>query len=265
MKKQKAIVNCENVKLYCLPKWYINCIIQSNKRRRKVKDSNQNIAKAVLKIRQDNKLSQEQFAEMVGVTRQAVSRWEMGVSVPNINTLILISEKFDIPVDEMLKSGDVVEKIDNNKTPFKKDRNYSIVFLTIGILGLISIPFEMSADDHNCTSHFGVDAFCLALHGADLHIRSGAWSTKHGNCSAWRGCADYLFPAEWCDFAGYGIFDQPDGAAAGCDLAAGKGAEFEICDPGLGVWVNDVNIIWNEKEAGQWEMRPNALLLGYLE
>lgn len=107
----------------------------------KVKDSNQNIAKAVLKIRQDNKLSQEQFAEMVGVTRQAVSRWEMGVSVPNINTLILISEKFDIPVDEMLKSGDVVEKIYNNKTPFKKDRNYSIVFLIIGILGLISIPF----------------------------------------------------------------------------------------------------------------------------
>ena len=48
--------------------------------RRKVKDSNQNIAKAVLKIRQDNRLSQEQFAEMVGVTRQAVSRWEMGVS-----------------------------------------------------------------------------------------------------------------------------------------------------------------------------------------
>ena len=67
--------------------------------------------------------------------------------------------------------------------------------------------FEMSADDRNCTGRFGVDAFCLALHGADLHIRSGAWSTKHGNCSAWRGCADYLFPAEWCDFAGYGIFD----------------------------------------------------------
>ena len=40
-------------------------------------------------------------------------------------TLILISEKFDIPVDEMLKSGDVVEKIDNNKTSFKKDSNYS--------------------------------------------------------------------------------------------------------------------------------------------
>ena len=128
----------------------------------------------IVRLRKSNGMSQEELADKLGVSRQAISRWEMGVSVPNINTLILISEKFDIPVDEMLKSGDVVEKIDNNKTSFKKDRNYSIVFLTIGILGLISIPFEMSADDHNCTSHFGVDAFCLALHGADLHIQSGA-------------------------------------------------------------------------------------------
>ena len=47
---------------------------------------------------------------------------------------------------------------------------------------------------------------------------------------------------------GDGIFDQPDGTAAGCNLAAGQGTEFEICDPGLGVWVNDGNIIWNEKK-----------------
>ena len=40
--------------------------------------------------------------------------------------------------------------------------------------------FEMLADDCNCTGHFGVDAFCLALHGADLHIRSGDWSAQHG-------------------------------------------------------------------------------------
>ena len=67
--------------------------------------------------------------------------------------------------------------------------------------------FEMPADDCNCTGHFGVDNFCLALYGADLHIRSGAWSAQHDNCSAWRGCAYYLFPAEWCNFADYGIFD----------------------------------------------------------
>ena len=52
----------------------------------------------------------------------------------------------------------------------------------------------MSADDRNCTGRFGVDAFCLALHGADLHIQSGDWSTKHGNCSAWRDCDYYYSP-----------------------------------------------------------------------
>lgn len=99
------------------------------------------IADKIKNARTIKKLTQEQVAEDLNVSRQTISNWENGVSVPNINTLILISEKFDIPVDEMLKSGDVVEKIDNNKTPFKKDRNYSIVFLIIGILGLISIPF----------------------------------------------------------------------------------------------------------------------------
>mgnify|MGYP000246574471 FL=1 len=42
----------------------------------------------------------------------------MGISAPNINTLILMSEKFNIQVDEMLKSRDVDEKNDNkNDSP----------------------------------------------------------------------------------------------------------------------------------------------------
>ena len=40
-----------------------------------------------------------------------------------------------------------------------------------------------------------------------LKKSSGAWSAQHDNCSAWRGCDYYLFHAEWCNFAGYGIFD----------------------------------------------------------
>ena len=62
--------------------------------------------------------------------------------------------------------------------------------------------------------------YCKAVSG--LPVPSGkTYSTKHGNCSAWRGCDYYLFPAEWCDFAGYSFFDQPDGIAACGDLAVG--------------------------------------------
>ena len=49
--------------------------------------------------------------------------------------------------------------------------------------------FEMPADDCNCTGHFGTDAFCLALHGADLHIRSGAWSAQLSTVIALLGLA----------------------------------------------------------------------------
>lgn len=82
--------------------------------------------------------------------------------------------------------------------------------------------FEMLADDCNCTGRFGVDAFCLTLHGADLHIWSGAWSAQHGNCSTWRGCAYYLFPAEWCNFADYGILISPMGLPLAAIWLLGK-------------------------------------------
>lgn len=109
----------------------------------KAKDNNQNIAKAILKVRQDSKISQEQFAEILGVTRQAVSRWEMGISVPNINTLILISKEFNISLDTMLQeTGNIIdqEKKSNNLST-KKNINFKFTFLIIGFSGLISLPF----------------------------------------------------------------------------------------------------------------------------
>ena len=47
----------------------------------------------------------------------------------------------------------------------------------------------------------------MAKRKRDMQLNFRVWSAQHCNCSAWRGCAYYLFPAEWCDFAGYGIFD----------------------------------------------------------
>ena len=62
----------------------------------KTKIDNQTIAHILLDLRQKHHLSQEQLAQTLGVTRQAVSRWEMGISVPNIHTLLLISEQFHV-------------------------------------------------------------------------------------------------------------------------------------------------------------------------
>lgn len=58
----------------------------------------------ILELRIKNGLSQEELAEKVFVTRQAVSRWENGETIPNIETLKLLSKFFDISINTLLGS-----------------------------------------------------------------------------------------------------------------------------------------------------------------
>ena len=61
--------------------------------------------KDVLKsLREKNGLTQEQLAERVMVTRQAVSRWETGETQPNTDTLKLLSREFDVSINTLLGS-----------------------------------------------------------------------------------------------------------------------------------------------------------------
>ena len=56
----------------------------------------------LLDLRTKNGLSQDELAEKVFVTRQAVSRWENGDTVPNTDTLKLLSNLFDVSINTLL-------------------------------------------------------------------------------------------------------------------------------------------------------------------
>ena len=58
----------------------------------------------ILELRTKKGLSQEELAEKVFVTRQAVSRWETGETTPNIETLKLLSKLFDVSINTLLGS-----------------------------------------------------------------------------------------------------------------------------------------------------------------
>ena len=58
----------------------------------------------ILELRTKNGLSQEELAEKVFVTRQAVSRWENGETIPNIDALKLLSKLFDVSINTLLGS-----------------------------------------------------------------------------------------------------------------------------------------------------------------
>ena len=58
----------------------------------------------LLQLRTQKGLSQEQLAEQVFVTRQAVSRWETGETTPNTETLKLLSRLYDVSINTLLGS-----------------------------------------------------------------------------------------------------------------------------------------------------------------
>lgn len=58
----------------------------------------------IYELRAKNGLSQDELAEKVYVTRQAVSRWENGETTPNAETLKLLSKLFDVSINTLLGS-----------------------------------------------------------------------------------------------------------------------------------------------------------------
>lgn len=55
-------------------------------------------------LRTSTGLSQDEIAEKVYVTRQAVSRWETGETTPNVDTLKLLSNLYDVSINTLLGS-----------------------------------------------------------------------------------------------------------------------------------------------------------------
>lgn len=58
----------------------------------------------IYQLRREKGYSQEELAEKVYVTRQAVSRWETGETIPNTETLKLLSKLFDVSINTLLGS-----------------------------------------------------------------------------------------------------------------------------------------------------------------
>lgn len=67
---------------------------------------NVDIAYRLSKLRRDRGYSQEKLAEQLGVSRQAVSKWERAESSPDTDNLIALAELYGMSLDDLLKGGD---------------------------------------------------------------------------------------------------------------------------------------------------------------
>lgn len=72
-------------------------------------------------LRTREKLTQEQFAEKLNITRQAVSNWENDRNLPDIEMLILIAQKFHISLDELILGGNDMDNANTMADKLVKD------------------------------------------------------------------------------------------------------------------------------------------------
>lgn len=93
------------------------------------------------KLRKDKRMSQEKLAEELGVTRQAVSKWELDAALPDTANIIALSRLFDVSADYLLK--DEIEEpempVIEKETKLGRITWKTVTGIAVGALGALGI------------------------------------------------------------------------------------------------------------------------------
>lgn len=84
----------------------------------------------IRKFRLKSKLTQQQLADLMDVTRQAVTRWESGTVEPSTENLILLAQIFDCSVDELICNDVSTNKVVVREVLVKEERKLSFWSIT---------------------------------------------------------------------------------------------------------------------------------------
>lgn len=94
-----------------------------------------NIADRIQHFRKAKGISQEELADKMGVSRQAVSKWESEQSIPDIDKIVLLSDIFEVTTDYLLKGVEPIPNKERNEKEFISKVLYiaSTAFVIIGL------------------------------------------------------------------------------------------------------------------------------------
>jgi len=93
----------------------------------------------IQKLRKDLKLSQEQLAEKIDVTRQTISNWELGETSPNPEQLKLLSKALNVSIDELLNNdvkSVIIDKVSNT------EKLAGIIIKILKVIGILFIIYN---------------------------------------------------------------------------------------------------------------------------
>ncbi len=134
-----------------------------------------NFGENLQNIRKKNHMSQEDLAELLGVSRQAVSKWELGEGYPEVDKLLILSQKLNVSLDSLL-GNETSEPASDNSKGSNSSRSIRIVSPHEGVIldtsrvvrsqqfrgGANSPKFALFAADGNNNSAWGAQNTFLA-------------------------------------------------------------------------------------------------------
>lgn len=99
-----------------------------------------NLGERIQKLRKEHQHSQEQLAELLGVSRQAISKWEGNQGQPEIGNVIKLSEAYGVSTDYILLGKESVDLPTSDKNLKIESKAISTI-VTIGAMALITVVF----------------------------------------------------------------------------------------------------------------------------
>lgn len=112
------------------------------------------------KLRSENDLTQEQLADMIFVTRTAISKWETDSGYPSIDSLKALSNIFSISIDELISDADIENKKLLDEKNARKTYYVAIAFLALTVLFTL-LAYFLKITYFNIVSIFGLVGYVV--------------------------------------------------------------------------------------------------------
>ncbi len=164
------------------------------------------IGKFIKKIRVDNGLTQKDLADKLGVTYQAVSKWENGKNIPDIMILKQISKEFNVNIDDLLEGRHT-----------KKKFNYKILFIVIGVFISFCIIYclffhndnfsfktlSSSCNDFNISGSISYNKDKSSIYISNIDYCGGDDVTEYSliTCNLYERHGDVIVKVKECDYS----------------------------------------------------------------
>lgn len=85
----------------------------------------------LISLRKDKRMSQQDLAEALNVSRQAVSRWEVGIAIPSMDNLLALSKLFGVPTDELMGGDKVVSVPESERRKAAENQKGTLLVLKV--------------------------------------------------------------------------------------------------------------------------------------